>query len=251
MATWRVRNTMPKSKRDKVVPLTVTKKKSYETKKELVSEIQECCDKYAHVFLIEVHNERNNLIKEIRESWKHSRIFLGRNKVMALSLGRTVETEYKKDIHKLSKGLVNKRGLLFTNEKVDDVKEWFKSHKQFCFARNGSIATETVVLPEGPLDLPHPMEPQLRQLGLPTRLKDGVIVLDHEHTVCTAGKALTTQQAVILKHIGNCMAEFKMEIIAHWSDEVYTIISESGAAMEITGSDSDVENEEIEDVNEN
>ena len=47
------------------------------------------------------------------------------------------------------------------------------------------------------------------------------------------------------------MAEFKMEIIAHWSDEVYTVISESGAAMEITGSDSDVENEEIEDVNEN
>ena len=26
----------------------------------------------------------------------------------------------------------------------------------------------------------------------------GVIVLDQEHTVCTAGKALTTQQAVIL-----------------------------------------------------
>lgn len=55
------------------VPLTVTKKKSYDTKKELVSEIQDCCDKYAHIFLIEVHNERNNLLKEIRESWKHSR----------------------------------------------------------------------------------------------------------------------------------------------------------------------------------
>ena len=95
---------------------------------------------------------------------------------MALSLGRTIETEYKKDLQKISKGLVNKRGLLFTNEKVDTVKEWFKSHKQFCFARSGSIATETVVLPEGPLDLPHPMEPQLRQLGLPTRLKDGEFI---------------------------------------------------------------------------
>ena len=61
------------------VALTVTKKKSYETKKELVSEIQDCCDKFAHIFLIEVHNERNNLIKEIRESWKHSRYFIMKN----------------------------------------------------------------------------------------------------------------------------------------------------------------------------
>jgi len=242
---------MPKSKRDKVVPLTVTKKKAYETKKELVTEIQGCSDKYAHIFLVEVHNERNNLIKEIRESWKHSRLFLGRNKVMALSLGRTLESEYKKDLHKVSNGLAGKRGLLFTNEKVESVKEWFKDHKKFCFARNGSIATETVVLPEGPLDLPHSMEPQLRQLGLPTKLKDGVIVLNQEHTVCTAGKALTTQQAVILKHLGNCMAEFNVELMAHWSDGVYTVLSEMGAAMEINDADSDVENEVIEDVNEN
>ena len=44
-----------------------------------------------------------------------------------------------------------------------------------CFARSGTVATETVVLPEGPLDMPHSMEPQLRQLGLPTRLKDGML----------------------------------------------------------------------------
>ena len=116
-------------------------------------------------------------------------MFLGRNKVMAFSLGRTVETEYKKDLHKLAKALVRKRGLLFTNEKVEDVKEWFKSHKQFCYARSGSIATETVVLPEGPLDFPHSMEPQLRQLGLPTRLKDGKLKLfARSLTVCVPSK---------------------------------------------------------------
>jgi len=240
---------MPKSKRDKIVPLTVTKKKSYETKKDLVSSIQECCDKYAHLYLIEVHNERNNLLKEIRESWKHSRIFLGRNKVMALSIGRTMESEYKKDLHKISKGLHGKRGLLFTNEKVEEVKEWFKSHKKLCFARSGSVATETVVLPEGPLDLPHSMEPQLRQLGLPTKLKDGVIVLNQEHTVCTAGQALSTQQAVILKHLGNSMAEFNVELMSHWSDEAFTVLSESGTAMD--AADDDFGDEVIEDANEN
>ena len=56
------------------VPLTVTKKKHYDTKKDLVSEIQDCCDKYAHIFVLQVHNDRNNLLKEVRESWKHSRL---------------------------------------------------------------------------------------------------------------------------------------------------------------------------------
>lgn len=102
-----------------------------------------------------------------------SRVFMGRNKVMAIGLGRTKESEYKEDLSKLGKGLVGTRGLLFTNEKFEDVTEWFSTHRQFCFARSGSMATETVQLPEGPLDLPHPMEPQLRKLGLPTRLKDG------------------------------------------------------------------------------
>jgi len=223
---------MPKSRRDKIVALTTTKKKHYDTKKSLVSDVQDCCEKYANVFVLEVHNERNNLLKDIRESWKHSRLFMGRNKVMAVSLGRTKESEHKPNLHKVAHSLVGKRGLLFTNEKTEEVKAWFDEHRKFCYARSGSTATKTVVLPEGALDLPHPMEPQLRQLGLPTRLKDGVIMLDNEHTVCTAGKAITTHQATILKHLGHCMAEFQVDVISHWCDGVHTQISETNTPME-------------------
>ena len=98
---------------------------------------------------------------------------MGRNKVMAVGLGRTPEAEIKPSLHKLAAGLAGSRGLLFTNETLESVKGWFAEHKKFCFARSGTVATETIVLPEGPLDMPHSMEPQLRQLGLPTRLKDG------------------------------------------------------------------------------
>ena len=101
------------------------------------------------------------------------RLFMGRNKVMAVGLGRTPEAEIKPSLHKLAAGLAGARGLLFTNETLETVKGWFAEHKKFCFARSGTVATETIVLPEGPLDMPHSMEPQLRQLGLPTRLKDG------------------------------------------------------------------------------
>jgi mRNA turnover protein 4 len=42
-----------------------------------------------------------------------------------------------------------------------------------------------------PETLPHPLEPQLRKLGLPTQLKRGVPTLLREHVVCKKGQVLT------------------------------------------------------------
>lgn len=235
---------MPKSKRDRVVSLTQTKKKSYETKQKLVEEIQACCEKYRNIYVIETKNERNNLLKDVRDAWKHSRLFLGRNKVMAIAIGRTKESELKEELCKVSQCLRGRRGLLFSNESLDSVRAWFKKHSSVTFARSGSLASETVKLHPGPIDLPHPMEPQLRQLGLPTKLKDGEIVLEHEHVICEAGKPLTTQSATILKHLGNCMAEFHIEVIAQWSEGTFLQLSDSNMPMEEDDRNSNSENEQ-------
>ncbi len=51
---------------------------------------------------------------------------------------------------------------------------YFNSFKEVDYARAGNVATMAVTLDEGPLEqFPHSMEPQLRQLGLPTALKKG------------------------------------------------------------------------------
>ena len=65
-------------------------------------------------------------------------------------------------------------GLLFTNKSKEEVEEWFKSFAESDFARSGFTAEESVSLDAGALEqFPHNMEPQLRQLGLPTALKKG------------------------------------------------------------------------------
>lgn len=70
------------------------------------------------------------------------------------------------------------------------------------YARSGFATPETVELPEGPLpQFQHSMEPQLRQLGMPTTLQKGVITLIKPFKVCQAGDALTPEQAQILVHI--------------------------------------------------
>ena len=65
-------------------------------------------------------------------------------------------------------------GLLFTNKSKEEVEKWFKTFADSDFARSGFTAEETVSLDAGPLEqFTHNMEPQLRQLGLPTALKKG------------------------------------------------------------------------------
>lgn len=70
------------------------------------------------------------------------------------------------------------------------------------YARSGFVTPETVELPKGPLpQFQHSMEPQLRQLGMPTSLQKGVIILIKPFTVCQSGDILTPEQAQILVHI--------------------------------------------------
>lgn len=56
------------------------------------------------------------------------------------------------------------------------VHRYFNHFKEMDYARAGNQAQMNITLDEGPLEqFPHSMEPQLRQLGLPTALKKGKI----------------------------------------------------------------------------
>ena len=81
---------------------------------------------------------------------------------------------------------------------------YFRTLSGPVFASTGDVANETVVLEPGPLEqFPFSIEPRLRALGLHTALRKGVIELEQEHTVCEAGKPLTSDAARILVRILN------------------------------------------------
>jgi hypothetical protein len=56
------------------------------------------------------------------------------------------------------------------------------------------------------------MEPQLRKLGLPTSLKNGVIELQAVVTVCREGDVLTPEQCKILQLFNQQIAQFKVKL---------------------------------------
>lgn len=226
---------MPKSKRDKKISLTNTTKKGLEGKRQLTQDIQDSVDKYARIFIFSVENMRNVQLKQIRHEWRHSRFFFGKNKVMAIALGRTPEEEYRENLHKLSAQLSGQAGLLFTNKTKQEVFDYFESYIVSDFARSGNLAITDVEVKSGPLlNFSHSMEPQLRQLGLPTTLKKGIVTLITDYTICKRGEKLTPEQARILKLFGNMMAEFQMNIEGMWSND--------GSWEVFTNSDSTVPN---------
>jgi len=219
---------MPKSKREKQITLSRTQKKGLELKQDVIKKVQDAADKYARLFVIRVENMRNNKLKEVREEWHHSKFFFGKNKVMAFALGKNETEEYKDNLHQVSGCLRGQRGLLFTNSTKDEVTQWFESYADVDFARTGCTAEQEVVLKEGPLEqFTHSMEPQLRQLGLPTKLVKGVVTLTRDYVVCKEGDALKPEQARILKLLGHQMAEFKIHVTAVWSnDGAFEILEE-------------------------
>jgi len=211
---------MPKSKRDKRISLTQTKKKGLENKQKIVEKIHECVDIYKNIFTFSVQNMRNSKLKNVRQAWLHSRFHFGKNKVLAVALGRSAGNEYKDNLHKLSQHLIGQTGLLFTDRAKDDVLSWFEKYSELDYARSGHLSTQTVTIEEGPLELfSHSMEPQLRALGLPTQLQKGIIHLVKDHTICESGKVLTPEQARILKLFGYQMAMFSLKIESMWSSD--------------------------------
>merc|ERR1712063_20985 len=230
---------MPKSKRNKVVTLAQTTKKGMGRKQELAEDIREALENYQRVFVFSTNNMRNTALKEVRQEWKHSRFFFGKNKVMSLALGRTPEDEVRPDIHKLTAHLSNQCGLLFTNESSEDTKKFFEEYSSSDYARSGMEAPMTIELPEGPLkahelsehevSFPPSALNMLHTLGMKDAfLNKGVIELRQPFTVCTVGKAMSPEQCRILKLWTIQLADFRFLLQCEYeiATETYTSLLE-------------------------
>ncbi|KAJ3105175.1 mRNA turnover 4 [Phlyctochytrium bullatum] len=239
---------MPKSKRNKIVNLTRTKSKGREGKQNLITKVQEACENYKNIFVFHVKNMRNVVFKELRSAMQDSsKFFFGSNRVMAKALGETHEEEHRPGLRHVAKALVGDVGLLFSNLDKDGVTAAISEFSKSDFARGGGVAVRTISLPEGPVkramdpfdeddlfgdgsnyyDLvggedalqpfPNNMESQLRNLGMPTMLKGGVILLLRDYTICTQGETLTPNQASLLKHFNLKTATFGVTLIGQWN----------------------------------
>lgn len=151
---------------------------------------------------------------------------------MAKALGDSPATEAQLGISLLTPHLTGQVGLIFSPRDPAAVLAHFDAFRPLDYARAGSIATRSFILPAGTLysrggeidqdeDLPlaHSVEPTLRKLGVPTRLVKGKVELEHDFVVCNKGDVLGSGQTTLLKTFALTMAEFRVAIRAYWHSE--------------------------------
>ena len=238
---------MPKSRRDRTLALTKVKKHSRAVKDRLVNSIRDCCSTFSSIYIFELQNPRNRRMKEIRDEWAGSRFFLGKNRVMQNALGLDEANETVAGSATLGRFLIGQRGLFFTNTEQEEVNNFFAAFADLHYARAGCVAENSFSLTAGPLPAdicPHPIEPQLRKLGLPTKLHSGVIQLLDDVQVCNVGDVLTPEQGRILQIFQQPMATFRISLIARLEDGKVEEMSEG------FGNSSEMLDDEAEDSGE-
>lgn len=232
--------------------MTKTGKKGKELKGNLIEQIRTSLDTYSTVYVFAVENMRTELLQAARAELKgRARFFIGKNRVMAKALGTTPEDEHREGISELASKLSGEVGLLFVREdeckgyelkgeegeeliSEEELISYLDSLEQGDYARPGTIATETVTVPSGPLmtrdglPVPSNFEGQVRQCGLPVTLIRGVVVVPEgpERVICTEGDKINADQARLLKLLNYQMVTFRIRLMARYRNGVVADLEE-------------------------
>ena len=212
---------MPKSKRNKVIPLSkVTKKTGITDKKEkLVNRVHKYLKQYKYCYAFTYKNMTNLSMNSLKDYFKDSIFMIGKNKVIQVALGRDETEEKKEGSSKLNKFLKGNCGLFFSDKDPDDIIEYFKNYSCPYFGNTGSISNQTLILKRGfdehLNDFPSTMESQFRQLGMSVKVDNGKFCLLDDYIVCQKDKPLTADQSKMCKHLNIYLDEFKIYIKAY------------------------------------
>lgn len=226
---------MPRSKRARLVPLTkVSKRATREHKSAYVQEVRKAVDNHDCLFLFSYENMRSSKFKNIRMHFRPktdgmddndsapTRIFLGKNKLLQIALGKTPEDEYADNLRHVSGEISESVGLLFTSRSKKSVADYFENLVEPDFARAGFVSPRDVVITNETLaDQPvSMMEQQFRKQGLPVKIDNGQIVLldgMKEFRLCKKGETLSPEKCKALSHFGIKLSEFRVKLVCYWS----------------------------------
>jgi len=212
---------MPRSKKSQEVFLTQTSKKTRDHKQRVIQDIRNAIDEHKTLYIFSYENMRSQLFKKIRMDFRSARIFLGKNKLMQIALGKQMTDEYSENLHLLSKYISGSVGLFLTNESHEHVENYFTNLVEQDYAKAGSIAVRTVEITADMLQTyPPSMVDQFRQLGLPVDLKNGKLEFvsgqKQHYRICSDGDTLSVESCKLLHQFGIKMAEFKVKLVCRW-----------------------------------
>merc|ERR1711862_628061 len=104
-------------------------------------------------------------------SCSSSRLFLGKNKLIQIALGRTIEDEHDLNLHEVSKYITGSIGLLCTSKSKTDIEHDFARVGQYPISQNIIITNQDIK------KFQTTMVDLFRKLGLPVEVNNGILKL--------------------------------------------------------------------------
>ena len=241
---------MPKSKRATRVSLTqTTTKKTRDHKTKYVDTVRSAIDDADRIYLFSYENMRSTHFKDVRCHFRTSskkknaaassatmndddddddggggRLFLGKNRLLQIALGRTAADEYSDNVSRMSTHITGSVGILCTSMSRAAVEGYFASLAMPEYAKCGTICPMTITITSEYMisdaaNYPACMMELLRKLGLPVEVRNGSLVLAGGRTsyvVCTKGEELTAEQCKILVHMRIKLSVFRINLLRRW-----------------------------------
>ena len=194
-------------------------KKSKDDKIAESQSIKENLMKYDRIYVVQFSTSKADHLTDIRRKFRSSYLCFSKKKIIGFALGTTEETSTRPNIYQLNQYLTGNSALFMTNESHSDVCNFLESLTCPEYASTGFEATETFVVPAGPLpQFSFNMDSHLRELGLPVQLDNGTIVNIRDYEVCHQGQPITKNAATLLKHFEKKIALFTAKPIAMWEN---------------------------------
>ena len=230
--------------------LTQTEKRSTrEHKAKYIEEVRDAVDKHKSIYLFSYENMRSSKFKMVRQDFRSagasrsssgsmnddseedagSRIFLGKNKLLQIALGRTTEEEYADNLHHVAKRINGGSvGLLLTSRNPQDVQDYFANLQEPDFARAGATANQEVTITNTQLEpFPVSMMEHFRKCGMPVEIKEGEVILRdgiESYRICKQGEVLSAEKCKVLMQLGYKLSTFKVELVCRWSDGDFELL---------------------------
>lgn len=164
-----------------------------------VEELKELIKSHRVICVADLYKVRAQQLQDLREKLRGKAILrVAKNTLMRIALDSL--KDIKPNIEKFAEQLTGSNIYIFTNAMDPFALSIFlDNNKMRTYAKAGDIAEEDIVVPAGNTGLPPgPVIAELTEVGLPTKVETGSIVITRDTVVARKGEVISPKLAAVL-----------------------------------------------------
>jgi large subunit ribosomal protein L10 len=189
-----------------------------EWKVEEVRTLQTMANEHKVIVVADLFKVRTQQLQELaRKLGDQVKFRVAKNNLMKIALKET--SKNKANLENLSKSLTGSSIFLFNDMNPFKLSLLLDKNKVKSAAKAGDVAQIDVTVPSGNTGLaPGPIIGEFTEVGLPTRIETGSVLIAKDTVVVKKGEAISMKLASVLSRLGVKPMEIGLKIIAAYDE---------------------------------